>query len=120
MNEYENSNYTPEQPPVQSQNEAHPTHEIPPQASAYHGTGTGRKESPYANSPYVMNHQPDNTGSPYRQTSQSEQTYQHQPSYEPPKPAKVKKQRKGLGRKILAAVLAVALVAGSCGITAAL
>ena len=115
MNEYENNEYTPEvQQPVQ----APPQQEMPPQqpdSSAYHGTGTVRKESPYANSPYVMNHQPE-----YREPPRQEEPYRYQPQYEEPKPKKQKKQRKGLGRKILAASLAVVLVAGSCGITALL
>ena len=120
MNEYENNGFTPEQPPVQPRNDAPSSHEIPSQESAYHGTGAGRKESPYANSPYVMNHQSrsDYNSDPYRQPPRPEQQYQ--PQYEPPKPAKVKKQHKGLGKKILAAVLAISLIGGSCGITAAL
>ena len=116
MNEFENQDHIPEQPPVQ------PQPEVPPQTSAYHGTGTGRKESPYANSPYVMNHQPrqDYSENPYRQPPQPEENWQYPPQYEPPRPPKLKKQRKGLGKKILAAALAAALVAGSCGITALL
>ena len=116
MNEYENNNFIPEEPPVQ------PPHEVPPQESAYHGAGAGRRESPYANSPYVMNHQPrqDYGSESYRQQPQAEQHYQYQPQYEPPRPQKVKKQHTGLGKKVIAAVLALALVAGSCGITAAL
>ena len=112
MNEYENNGFVPEQPSVQPQNEVPSSQEIPPQESAYHGTGAGRKESPYANSPYVMNHppRPDYNSDPYRQQPRPEQQYQ--PQYEPPKPAKIKKQHKGLGRKILAAVLAVALEIG--------
>ena len=54
MNEYENSSFTPEQqqpvPPPQSESPVQ-------QSSAYHGAGAGRKESPYANAPYVMEHQ---------------------------------------------------------------
>ena len=105
MNEYENSDFNsePEQTPPQS--------EASPETGAYHGAGTGRKESPYANSPYVMNHQPENNGYSYQPPRQ-------EPQYEPPR--KVKKEHKGLGKKILAAVLAIALVAGSCGITALL
>ena len=94
MNEYENNEFTSQQPEQPSPQ---------PEHAAYHGTGAGRKESPYADSPYVMNHQP--------------QQPRWEPPYEAPKP---KKQHKGFGKKILAAVLAVALVAGSCGITAAL
>ncbi len=69
--------------------------------------GTGRKESPYANSPYEMNHAP-------------RQEYQYHPQTEPPvKPQKEKKSRSSLGKKVLAALLAVAVVAGSCFATAA-
>ena len=112
MNEYENQDHIPQQEPWQS---AQPQQEIPPQqpvSSAYHGTGTGRKESPYANSPYVMNHPPrqDHDSCTYHQPPQPEQAYHYQPQYESPKP---KKQRKKKRKKILAAVLAVALVAGS-------
>jgi len=58
-----------------------------------------RKVSPFADSPYVMNHQAE----------------QHAP-----KKQKVKKSASRPGRRILAAVLVLVLVAGSCGITAAL
>ena len=129
MNEYENNEFTteyeePVSEPQQEEPVNAPQQEDPvqqPHASAYHGTGAGRKESPYANSPYVMNHQPqqDHYSHTY-QAPRQEPQYHHQPQYAAPKPPKVKKQRKGLGKKILAAVLAVALVAGSCGITAAL
>ena len=95
---------TEEIPRVQPQQEPQPV--VPPQPSAYHGTGTGRKESPYANSPYVAYQQP-------------REEYHYQPQTEPPvKPKKEKKTRKPFGKKLLAAVLAVALVAGSCCITA--
>ena len=121
MNEYENNSFTPEQqqpvpPPANQEEPSQQTYE-----SAYHGTGTGRKESPYANSPYVMNHQPQGEENRYSyQPPRQEPTFQYQPPYEAPKPKKQKKHHNGLGRKILAAVLAVALVAGSCGITALL
>ena len=115
MNEYENNEFIPEQPAP----EVPPQEPQQPNPYAYHGTGTGRKESPYANSPYVMNHQPNQNQYTYQQP-QGEPAYQYQPQQEPPKPTKQKKPRKGLGKKILAAVLAVALVAGSCGVTALL
>ena len=83
---------------------------IPPQQPseyAYHGTGAGRKESPYANSPYEAYQPP-------------RQEYRYQPQTEPPvKPKKVKKPRKPMGKQILAAILALTLVAGSCIATAA-
>ena len=77
-----------------------------PYTNPYHGAGTGRKESPYANSPYETCHAP-------------RQEYQYHPQTEPPvKPKKVKKPRKPMGKKILAAVLAIVLVAGSSLATA--
>lgn len=120
MNEYENNEFTPgqEQPVQPPQPDAAPRQ---PHTSAYHGAGAGRKESPYANSPYVMNHQPREDNREYTyQPPRQEPEYHYQPQYEAPQPPKAKKQHKGLGKKILAAGLAVALVAGSCGITAAL
>ena len=73
-----------------------------PYEKPHHGTGAGRKESPYANSPYETYQPP-------------RQEYHYRPQTEPPvKPKKVKKPRKPMGRKILAAVLAVTLVAVSC------
>ena len=78
-----------------------------PEPSAYHGTGTGRKESPYANSPYVMGGQ------------QSYQNYQYQPQTQrPEKPKKENKARKPIWKSLLASLLVVALVAGGCFITA--
>ena len=80
----------------------------PPYTNPYHGTGAGRKESPYANSPYEAYQPP-------------RQEYQYKPQTEPPvKPRKVQKPRKPMGKKILAAVLAVVLVTGSCFATAAI
>lgn len=106
MKEYENNEFSPEQErPVPPQAEGSPQ-----QSDLCHGSETGRKESPYANSPYVMFHHND----------QSDQPPQWQPPYGEPKPKKQKKQPRGLGKKIAAALLAAALVAGSCGVTAAL
>jgi len=77
----------------------------PAAETVYRGAGAGRKESPYANSPYVMQH----------------------PAPAAPKPRKEKKEKApgnrkkgGFFRKLLAAVLALALVGGSCGLTASL
>ncbi len=125
MNEYENNDFIPQQDSPQPvspppQQDASAQQEVPPQhanPSACHGAGAGRKESPYANSPYVMNHQPDDSRGTY-QPPRQESGYQYQPAYEPPKTKMPKKP--GAGKRILAAVLSVILVAGSCGITAAL
>lgn len=67
-----------------------------PQPEVYHNLGTGRKESPFADSPYVMQHEPA----------------------QPPKAKKVKKQRSPVWKSVVVAILTVALVACSCGITA--
>ena len=82
-----------------------PAQQEPPECETqYRGTGAGRKESPFADSPYVMNHSP-------------EQPRYYTPPVEPEKP---KKKTSGkVWKKVVAAVLAVALAAGSCGITAA-
>lgn len=93
-----------------------PAYQPDPCQQPYHGTGAGRKESPFANSPYVMN-----------QNQQSADPYRYQSTYVPPvppqePPRKPKKQKTGNGRKVwkavLCAVLAIVLVAGSCGMTA--
>lgn len=88
------------------------------QPQSYHNAGTGRKESPFADSPYVMKHQPQQNAN---------QNWNEQSSYSaytnvPPVPKKAGSQKSGrkIGKGVLAAVLAVALVGGSCGITAAL
>ena len=60
-----------------------------PAAGAYRSHGTGRKESPYADSPYEM-HQ------------QSQQEYRYHPQNQrPAKPRKEKKPRKGIWKGIL-------------------
>ena len=71
--------------------------------TAYRGSGAGRKESPYANSPYVMQHPASEA--PVREKKAA-------------KPRKEKKTKGGFFRKLLAAVLSLAMVAGSCGLTA--
>ncbi len=122
MNEHEQNEFNPEQEPQQPVYTP-PQQEVPPQptdSSAYHGTGTGRKESPYANSPYVMNHQPQSSGGAYQPPVQDPH-FQYQTQYDPPVSPKRKKSGiSGMGKKIVAAVLAVVLIAGSCGITASL
>ena len=100
-----------EQPRREDSWAGQPTPEEP-----YCGAGVGRKESPFADSPYIMNHTAQQSN-PFRDTT-----------YVPPvapaeEPAKKPKAKKKANRKrwktILAAVLALAVVAGSCGITAA-
>ena len=105
MDTFENSEYEyiPETPEESAPTPPRQTWENP-----YHGTGAGRKESPFANSPYET-HQPPR------------QEYRYHPQTEPPvKPKKAKKAKKPAGKKILAAFLALVLVAGSCIATSAI
>ena len=76
-------------------------------SGTYHAAGTGRRESPYANSPY-MTGQPR----PYQ--------YQYQPQTQPPEKREKKPRRSGKSpwKTVIAAVLVVALVASGCLITA--
>ena len=74
----------------------------------YHGTGVGRKESPFANSPYERIQQPA-------------AGYRYQPQAQPPqKPKKEKKNRKFSWKPVVAVMLILALVAGSCLATASM
>ena len=96
-------------PRPESPAEPEPPRYVPPQNhGTYHGAGTGRKESPYANSPYVF--------------QQPVQEYQYQPQTRPPQnPPKVKKERKprkGIWKGVISAIAAVALLVSACGITA--
>ena len=101
MDTFENQEFdhTPEE------NWAAPEETTPqqPYTKPYHGVGTGRKESPYANSPYETYHAP-------------QQEYRYQPQAEPPvKPKKVKKPRKPMGKgpkAIIAISLALVLLLG--------
>ena len=76
----------------------------------YRGAGAGRKESPYADSPYVAYQRP-----------QYEGRYQYQPQPEPAKKKpKAKKQSRFPWKKACAIALALALLIGSNAVTAAL
>ena len=95
-------NYESEQESVASSAGADPESTQAPhvQNTAYHGTGAGRKESPYANSPYVMN--------------EPEPEYHYRPQYQ--KPPKPQRERRGLKRwhkVFLGTAAAVILVVGT-------
>ena len=93
--------------PQEPQKEAEPQNPAPrsePQSGTYHAAGTGRRESPYANSPYM-------TGQPRAYQ------YQYQPQTQPPQ-KKERKSGKSPWKTVIAAVLVVALVATGCLITA--
>jgi serine protease Do len=86
--------------PQEPRNEVPQEHQSEPQSGTYHAAGTGRRESPYANSPY-MTGQPR----PYQ--------YQYQPQTQPPEKREKKPRRSGKSpwKTVIAAVLVVALVA---------
>lgn len=104
--------------------------------STHRNAGVGRKESPFADSPYVMNHhnsgnQPDYQTYQYYQNRQNVgqtsegygyQRPQPQQPVQPEFPPKQEKTRKKNGKivfkTILSAVLILALVLGSCVVTA--
>ena len=111
----------PEEPiPAPEYTQAPPTRPQQTTSAPYHGNGAGRKESPYANSPYVMPHQ--QRQDQYRQPPQNDPYYSNyqQPSHpETPKAPKKKKAAGKFWKRAVAAVLVVALMAGSCAVTAA-
>lgn len=91
--------------PQEPRNEVPQEHQSEPQSGTYHAAGTGRRESPYANSPYM-------TGQP--------RPCQYQPQTQPPEKREKKPRRSGKSpwKAVIAAVLVVALVASGCLITA--
>ena len=108
MEPYENTDYEPEaphnEPPVR------PDAPVPPEHTAagdyaYRGAGAGRRESPYANSPYA-GYQPPR-----------QDAYQYTPQYTAP--PRQKKPMSPVWKRVLASALVLALVIGSCAITAA-
>ena len=108
MEPYENTDYesgTPHnEPPVR------PDAPVPPEHTAagdyaYRGAGAGRRESPYANSPYA-GYQPPR-----------QDAYQYTPQYTAP--PRQKKHMSPVWKRVLASALVLALVIGSCAITAA-
>ena len=113
MENYEKDELWREAPDQEQEapDKAQPVYEAPVYQQPYHGAGTGRKESPFANSPYMMNHsQPEPAADRYEQP--------YVPPVPPQKPKKVKKSVGKTWKTILCAVLALAVIAGSCGLTA--
>ena len=97
-NEFENQPEPLPEDPVEPQRNA-------ANDGAWHAAGTGRRESPYANAPYEMNHHA---------------RYGYDSAPTPPSQKPAKKPRKPIWKPTIAGVLAVALVAGGCGVTAAM
>ena len=112
MENYEN-NPNPQEFENQQQRPA-AQEQTPPVSAPYSGAGVGRKESPFADSPYEMPHRPRN--------DTHQDTICGGIPYTPPQPpVKHKRLRNGkVWKRVLGVVLALAVVAGSCGITAAL
>ena len=108
----ENTPDIPPQDPVEIQEPVAPAEpaaesvaETPVQdpVTEYHNQGTGRKESPFADSPYVMNHQ---------KTA-------YTPGYTiPAEPSRQDKKKGGIWKTVISAVLVLALVITSCAVTA--
>ena len=111
MENYEKDELWCEAPEQEVPEQEQPVYEEPAVQQPYHGAGAGRKESPFANSPYMMNHsQPEPAADHYEQ--------RYVPPVPPQKPKKEKKSGGKIWKSILCAVLALAIVAGSCGLTA--
>ena len=113
MEPYENTDYESEaprnEPPVQANTSAGPE-QAAPGDYAYHGAGAGRRGSPYASSPYA--------NSPYAGYQPPRQeSYQYTPQYTAP--PRQKKPMSPVWKRVLASALVLALVIGSCAITAA-
>lgn len=102
-------------PPQPEQPYAQPQYQQP-----YRNAGAGRKESPFADSPYVMKHNPGTYQNAYQTGYQP--NYQsagyNPPPAQPKKAPKVKKPVGKIWKRIGAAVLALAVLAAGCGITA--
>ena len=79
------------------------------ETTVYRGAGAGRKESPFADSPYVLHRSPEEPAQPYIRVPKPEAA-----------PEKPEKRKRGIGRRILAAVGVLLIALGSCGLTARL
>lgn len=118
MDNYENEELRqePESEDFHTGEPEQPVHQPSSCQQPYQGAGAGRKESPFANSPYVMNRE-----------QPKEDAYRNQNAYVPPvpprEPPRKPNKHRGSGkgwRAALCIVLALVLVAGSCGVTALL
>lgn len=97
---FEEENSVPAQDAVSAPTQAAEEAPAEPETYEYHNAGTGRKESPFANSPYEMPHRQQETPAP--------------PVHKPAK----KKKSGNTWKPLLCILLVLALVIGSCLITA--
>ena len=105
----------PQYPPQQPGTQPGAAGNVPPQAGAAQGGNPHYQSSPYESSPYMMNH-----SAPNSQPNQGPEAWA-QGGFPPQKPEKPKKPRKKCspwGRRVIACVLVLVLVAAGCGITA--
>lgn len=106
MDNYENQDFGFNDIDTQFQQQTLPQSEQP-RNTTYRGAGAGRRESPFADSPYVMN----------RPVQPRHQRYY--PEQDPPvRQEKTQKKKRGFLRTAVAAVLVVALVVSGCLVTA--
>ena len=108
MDTFENNEMAPEEKPEAAHQ---------PESSEYHGAGTGRREETYGNPSYTAYHMPQQPGGyqpPYYQPPYYQPYYQSAPAQQPETKKKGRKVLKG----ILAVVLALVILAGSCTATA--
>ncbi len=97
MDTFENNELDPQEETILLEPEPTTPPVSQPQPTTYSGMGAGRKESPYANSPYEIHHQPES-------------------QYQPRPVSKPKKEKSpGRRKRILAILLVLALVGGLCG-----
>ena len=79
---------------------------------AYHNAGAGRKESPFADSPYVMGEQPRQESGP---TGDWETAYHHVKTPKQPKARKPREKKSRSAGRMVAAALACAVIGGVGG-----
>lgn len=103
----------PEQEAAPTAQAAEPVGERTESSGAYHNAGAGRRESPYADSPYEMNRQ---SWQQSRPTGDWETAYRPVETAKKQKAPKKPRQRKGWGTgRVVAAALACAIVGGVGG-----
>ena len=93
MDRYENNGWNPDETTGQNapQQESAASYTPQNEPHSYRGAGTGRKESPYANSPYVMHHAPRQESCP------PYEPYCQEPQHEAPRKPKAPKAPKKKG-----------------------
>ncbi len=118
MNEFENATPEQEAPVTPQQPQAEPAPQVWPSQdqSAYRNAGAGRRESPFADSPYVRSYDPTQARQYYTQQSQA---WQQPTPQSAPRSANTRGKEGRKGRAALTVLLAVLLAVGSSALTAA-